>query len=335
MRLPNNFGGIVYLGKRRRRPYGARVTIGWDENKKQKYRYLGYFATKKEALTCLVEFNKHPFDLNAKKMTLQETWDDWSKNHSEKVSRGTMNVYRSTFNRMERLYKKPMSELRAFHFQSLIDEQNYSTAKMIKIIAGLLFKHAMKFDAVDKDYSDLLELPKKETKKKKATLTSEQIDLIIANEGRKESDMLIILLYTGLRISELLQMETKNIDLKNRIMVGGGKTKAGTDRRIPIHKRIIPVIERNIGEKYLFTSPRGGKFHYCNEGMVVNGYLKKIGIERTCHELRHTFISQCDRIGIDKILIKRIVGHSTKDITEHYTHKSDEDLIKAIDKFHY
>ena len=336
MKLPNGLGGIVYLGKKRRNPYAARVTIGWDENKKQKYRYLGYFATKKEALTCLIEFNKHPYDINSRTMTLLEVWNDWSKNHAQKVSNGTMSVYRTGFRKMERLHKLPMHQLRAFHFQSIIDDhKTYSSGKVIKVLSGLLFNHAMKFEATDKDYSTFLELPPKEVKKKRESLTPDEINLLLSQKECKEYDMLIILLYTGLRISELLGIEAHNVDLKERILIGGGKTKSGYNRKIPIHKKIIPIIERNIGDKYLFTSPRGSKFYYCNEGMNLNKYLKDLGIDRTCHELRHTFISQCSRLGIDKITIKKIVGHSTKDITEHYTHKSVKDLIEAIDSFDY
>ena len=337
MRLPNGLGGVVFLGKKRRKPYGARVTIGWDKNKKQKYKYLGYFESKKEALTCLIEFNKNPYDIDTRKMTLLEIYEDWSKAHYERITDGSQKVYKYTFNKMERLYHIPMCELKAYHFQSLINEhkENYTSTKMIKILAGLLYHHAMKYGIVDKDYSDFLELPKKEIKNKKSALSIEQVNLILNNEISKRNDMLIVLLYTGMRISELLSLESKNIDLEKRIMIGGLKGVNGTNRKIPIHHKIIPIIERNIGDKYLFTSPRGKKYIYANEGIALNRYLKKLGIDKTCHELRHTFVSQCQRLGIDNVTLKRIIGHSTKDITEHYTHKTDDDLLKAIDSFSY
>ena len=63
--------------------------------------------------------------------------------------------------------------------------------------------------------------------------------------------------------------------------------------------------------------------------------MKTLGLDHTIHETRHTFISQCSRIGIDTVMVKRIVGHSTKYITEHYTHKNADDLIAAIDLFKY
>ncbi len=336
MRLPNNYGGILYLGKKRRRPYAVRITTGWDEKKRQKFKYLGYFETRVEALNCLADFNRNPYDVNARKMTLEEVWNEWSKGHEKKVSRSSMNIYRSAYNRMERLHRSQFSELRASHFQSVVDNCNsYSSARMVAIVAGLLYGHAMKNEVVDKDYSEFIDLPKKEKNKKKEPFSLEEIEKVWNNQGEKYADMLLILLYSGMRISELLEMKTENIDLERRIMVGGLKTEAGRDRSIPIHKKIIPIIERNIGENFLFQSPRGKALHYSNEGIKVNRYIKELGLSHTVHETRHTFISQCDRIGIDKVLIKRIVGHSTKDITEHYTHKNDDDILGVIDIFEY
>lgn len=338
LRLPNNFGGVVYLGERRRKPYGARITIGWTPDGKQKYKYLGYFEEKMDAIECLIDFNKHPYDINARKMTLIEVWDMWHKEHEQNVSKGTMNVYRSAFKKMERLHKMPMNELRTFHFQKIVDEHGtHASGRMIKIVAGLLFTHAMKRDGVDKDYSSLIELPKAKKKQKKTTFTIEEIKLIESKIGERYGDMFTILLYTGMRIGELLILENANIDFEKRLMIGGIKTENGIDRTIPIHEKIIPIMKRywNKENKFLFTAPRGSKYHYCNEGTHMNKYLKKLGLKHTCHETRHTFISQCDRLGIDKITLKRIVGHSTKDITEHYTHKNDEDLIKAIDAFSF
>jgi integrase len=97
----------------------------------------------------------------------------------------------------------------------------------------------------------------------------------------------------------------------------------------------MPIIERVIGEKYLFQSPRGKKYLYSNEGLKLNRYMKGIGLNHTIHETRHTFISQCDRLKLPALAVKRIVGHSTKDITEHYTHKNAADLVQVIDAFDY
>ena len=50
MKQPNGYGGISKLKGRRRKPYAVRVTTGWTDEGKQIKKYLGYYATKKEAI---------------------------------------------------------------------------------------------------------------------------------------------------------------------------------------------------------------------------------------------------------------------------------------------
>lgn len=337
LRLPNKFGGVVFLGKRRRRPYGARITIGWSENKKQKYKYLGYFENREDALACLVDFYKSPYNVTDNKTTFKEIYLSWIDNHAENVSKKTINAYNSTFRKLLDIHDIPIRDIRSAHVQAIIKNQPYSTAKLTRLITGIVCREAMKREIIDKDISELLILPKKGEKKEKMPFTKQEIELIWNQQGEKYADMLLILLYSGMRISELLEMETNKIDLENRIMIGGLKTEAGINRPMPIHKDIEPIIKRVCGTNYLFQAPRGGKFSYSNEGYRLNKYMKSLGLNHTIHETRHTFISQCNRLDINKMVVKRIVGHSTKkDLTDDvYTHKNAEDLLQAIDAFYY
>ena len=49
MRNPNGYGSIIKLSGKRRKPFAVRVTIGWNNNGKQIYKYIGYYKTKQEA----------------------------------------------------------------------------------------------------------------------------------------------------------------------------------------------------------------------------------------------------------------------------------------------
>lgn len=337
LRMPNKYGGVVFLGERRRRPYAARVTTGWSADNKQIYKYLGYFEKREDALACLADFYREPYDASARKTTVAEIYAEWSEKHAEKVSKASMHSYNSAYKKIERLHNTPLTELRAAHVQSVMDTIPYSTAKLVKLLVGVLFREAIKKEIVHKDISRLLELPQKGEKKKKKPFTRDEIALLWSKQGESHADMLLVLLYTGLRISELFDMETANIDLDARVMVGGTKTDAGRNRTIPIHRKIAPIIERVRGDKYLFQSPRGKKFLYSNEGYRLNKYMRALGFDHTIHETRHTFVSQCDRLDLNKITVKRMVGHATdKDITaDVYTHKTAEDLLAAIDAFDY
>lgn len=74
MKLPNGFGSVYKLSGRRRRPWVAAKTFGWEfdekgQKVKQKQQAIGYYATRQEAMTALVQYNENPYDLNFNKTT--------------------------------------------------------------------------------------------------------------------------------------------------------------------------------------------------------------------------------------------------------------------------
>ncbi len=335
MRMPNGFGSVVNLGKRRRRPYAVRVTAGWSEEKRQIYKYIGYFEEKIDALACLVEYNKNPYELDVKKITLEEVFHKWSVRHFDKISLASEKGYKSAFKLCEPIAKMPFSQLRANHLQTIIDNnKEKSTINILKSLLSQLYLYGLKNEIVDKDYSDYIEMPNKRSKSTRVPFTKEVIDSLWDAEN-DVSELMLVLLYTGMRISELLDIRPSDVDLDGRYMVGGTKTEAGRNRTIPIHHRIAPIIEKRMSNNYLFQSPRGNKHIYTNLHKRITKTFDELGMKHTIHETRHTFISQADRLGLDRVSVKRIVGHSTRDITDHYTHKGIGDLLEAIDRFDY
>lgn len=83
MKLPNGFGSIYKLSGKRRRPWVAAKTFGWQFDEegqriKQKRQVIGYFATRQEAMTALVQYNENPYDLDSNKITFSEVYEKWS-----------------------------------------------------------------------------------------------------------------------------------------------------------------------------------------------------------------------------------------------------------------
>lgn len=339
MRFPNGYGSIVNLGKKRRRPFAVRITTGWSKDNKQQYKYLGYFEKETQALECLVEFNKNPYDLESKKITLKNIYDDWSQRHFDKVSLNTIKNYKSAFNKCESLFNVPMVDLRTRDFQKIVDIHisSLASAKAFKNIIKLLYEYALKNEIVEKDYSVFIEMPRDKSKKENNPFTKNEIKTLWNCQGSDTIDILLILLYTGMRINELLLLETNNIYFDNRYMVGGSKTDNGKNRIIPIHKKIAPLIEKRLSNQpYLFLNRNKKNYLYRNILTSIRTQFDKLEMSyHNIHETRHTFISQAQRLKLDTISIKKIVGHSTNDITEHYTHKSLEDLLIVIDDFNY
>ena len=152
-------------------------------------------------------------------------------------------------------------------------------------------------------------------------------------------DIVLILIYTGMRVNELLDMETRNVHLDKRYMfVEKAKTRAGI-RNVPIHKKIMPLLEAryNKNNKFLCLNERGKQLKYQN--FYSHHFEKNIRplltIDHNIHETRHTFISQCDRLGLNTVTVQRIVGHENKTVTQDYTDKTIQDMIEAIDNFEY
>lgn len=86
MKLPNGFGTVYKLSGNRRNPYVAKKTKGWENDpktgkSKQLYTVVGYYPTRKEALTALAEFNANPYDVNAAKVTFEDVYERWSDEH--------------------------------------------------------------------------------------------------------------------------------------------------------------------------------------------------------------------------------------------------------------
>ena len=91
-----------------------------------------------------------------------------------------------------------------------------------------------------------------------------------------------------------------------------------------------------MGNEFLIPTPTGKAYQYNNyRKHFFAPFMEKLGLDQTVHATRHTFISTMDACGVvaESVVLKRIVGHSNSSVTEHYTHKSAEELIEAIDRF--
>lgn len=338
MRNANGFGSIIKLSGKRRRPYAVRITVGWTEDGKQRFKYLSYHEKRKDAKLALAEFNLNPYDIDASRITFAEVYERWSEAEFKTLSSGTINSYRSAYKHCKPLYNEVFKELRKDHLQAVIDGISAPSMKdVVKFIFLKSYKYGMENDIVNKNYAQFVKIAKKEESKEKVPFTREEIDKLWENlDNLKYGDLVLILLYTGMRIGELLKMEKSNIHLEERYMVGGSKTKAGKNRIIPLHKRIVPLIEKRMGEsdsKWLFINRVGANLKYNSFTQYHwEPIIEVVGQEHTPHDTRHTFISEMARLDVNPLVLKRIVGHSNSDMTEHYTHHNIEDLLEAVDK---
>lgn len=346
MKMPNGYGSIVNLGKKRRKPFAVRVTVGYEEKGKvngvmqyrQKYKYIGYFEKRKDALECLANYNSDPHELQKSTITFAELYNEWAERKFEKIENSTQDTYKLVFKKSEALYNIPFKDIKTEQMQKVIDaNKELQMIRQFKYLYNQLFKYAIKYD-IDKNYAQYLELPVKKESKPKVPFTKEEIDLFWRNLHIEYTDILLILLYTGLRINELLQLKNENIHLNERyLFVEKSKTKAGI-RKVPIHKKIAPLIEARIKPENIYLLPnRQGNPIDKNSFRKSQFYRlrKQLNFDHIIHETRHTFISQCNRLNLNEVAVQRIIGHANINITQHYTNKTLDDLIEVIDLFEY
>jgi len=203
---------------------------------------------------------------------------------------------------------------------------------------------ARKFKHSDSNpFADIKQI--KEVQKEKMVFTEDEIDkLIKAINIPLLKNFVIIGLYTGMRLAEILNLQWKDIIFEEKIIKVLNKenhrTKTTRIRSIPISDKLYPVLEdmkRESGanyavEKYLFQSYTKRPF---DKSFITTKFKKSViraGLPAHLHfhNVRHTFITQLLRKGVSIYKVKVLAGHSSVKTTEGYSHLVVDDLRDAI-----
>lgn len=334
MRNENGFGSIVCLdktGKKRRKPWAVRITTGWKDGKQQR-KYVGYYRTQAEALIALAEYHKNGVNLDVSKLTLNEVFDQWIKRKELTISESAVKIHHMAQKRFGNMGNMPMKDIKKVHLQNWLDGIDLKPASKGKIRSTMyqLFEYAVAYDIIQKNYAKDLEITEK-VEKTGAIFTEDEIKLLWEHKDDQMAQYTLILIYTGLRIGELLAMKGDTIYLDKGYMVGGSKTEAGKNRVIPIHDKIHPLIEQNLENNYLVYSNRGGAFTYSGIKPRFKKLMDELGMNHRIHDTRKTAVSIMHSAGIPMETVRMIVGHSAKGITEAvYLYKEPQELVDAI-----
>jgi len=348
MRLPNGVGSVHLIndGKKRRNPWRARVSdrlnVDMETGKcTQKYITIGYYPTEKEAIAALFEYQRNPYTAQAATITFAEVYELWKAKKFPELSKSGQKNYTSAFKHSAALHSMKMRDIRTFQLEEVMQNMHagYVVQSFLKTLWTQLFTYAMEHDIIQKNYATFVKLRDAVPTTTRDAIPPDDRAKIwdAANAGNHDAEIALIYIYTGLRANELLLMLKADVDLSNRIMVGGSKTKAGKARRIPIHKDILPFVERLMkspGERLLVWDKRGtiGPISY---NCWINGHwhplMKQLGMNYTPHYARHTCATMLREANVAEDLRKLILGHANGDITNRYTHHPDAMLRDAID----
>lgn len=331
IRNKNGYGTVVKLSGNRRNPYEVRVNTRMDERYYPVYDVLGRFEDRETALFALAQYNKNPYDLKGNQMTFSEVytlWYDNKFNGKRKYSNSSMTCTKSAYTKCKSLHGLKIADIRTHHMQLILDDFTLSHAYMeqIRNLLKQVFKFAMLNDYITKNYADYITINKEDDDEHGIPFTTEEISKLwnAYYNNVPDVDMVLMLIYSGWRIGEFLTLD--EIDLQNMTMRGGVKTEAGKNRLVPIHTKIADMINNRKSSGWF----KNNQYAYSK---AFKAAVAATGITtyHTAHDCRHTFVTLLSNAGADSTSIKRLVGHSSDNVTEKiYTHKDIEQLRKAI-----
>ena len=350
MRNPNGYGSVVYLGKNRRKPYAVRVTDGYKEvdgRFKQQYKYLGYFKKSKEANMFLANYNSgRPVKEHVsyiKEPTFAEVYKAWvefkkSRNNPPGVS--TFRNYDIVYKYYSDIHQKKICNIQVDDIQKVADAisgKSNSTVTMAKTVATQMFDFAIKRQYVDINIPQLCDWDYvKSEEEMHKPFTDEEIETLWKKCNVLYVDVILIMIYTGLRASEFLEIENEKINFEEQYIICGKKTEAGKNRVVPIHDAIMPFIKRYYKEtnKYLFPNTKGNAYYYTLfRNTIWKNLMIELKMDHTPHDTRHTFATLADRYELNDLCLKLIMGHTVKDLTKGtYTHKLASELLAEMQK---
>ena len=166
--------------------------------------------------------------------------------------------------------------------------------------------------------------------------------------GIRDKAILEILYSSGLRVSELVEMNEDDLDLNLGIIKVMGKGKK--ERIVPIGSKAIEALNNYLNNKKrlskhplpsslnppLLLNQRGGRLTTRSVARIINRYIEQCGLLKNIspHSLRHTFATHMLDAGADLRAIQELLGHVSLSTTQKYTHVSISKLMEVYDNAH-
>lgn len=338
MRKPNGYGSIKRLSGNRRRPFIFVVSV----NGRQKP--VEYFTTHVEAEIFQADYNKVHLHhvLPGHQVTLAELYHRWLPAHTANTapSQSTLDSYNNSFKHLGLLHYEPFQSLKYADYQKIIDSMrksglSYSSCKKVRSLISLLEKYAVKIELINKCYAPLLSIGKNKAVRPHHPFSRQKINLLWVHCDEPGVDTVLILLYTGMRVGEMLALQKTDVNIRQGyIRITKSKTASGI-RTIPIHHQIFPLITNRMKSSglYLIADSEGSPYDYSRYCILWREVMHSINADgHTTHDCRHTVATLLDNAGANETAKRRILGHAGGDVTERvYTHKGLRQLRKCIE----
>lgn len=336
-----NGQGTVY---KRGKNWQAEYTYGWKDGLRLSITKSG-FHTKTEALAylpILIEESKGN-RAKTKPVSFKQLYDDFIPYYTPRIGATTLKTMKSAANWFSDIYSVLITELTIDDLQDCLDScpRGKSTRENMKYLATQMYKYAEARLMVSKNIAAFLYCDGVEATR--PAFTAAEIgkikDAIGAEYG---ADYVYCLIYTGFRPNEMLNLTRFNYNPEERILTGGFKTEAGTNRPVPVSPKILPIIERLYAkaDPWLFTDPNGQKLNDATfRQNIFYPLLAKLGIQPipdqdhparlVPYSCRHTFANFLKTAtGPDKDKAA-LMGHTDIGMTKRYQ-SADLDTLRSI-----
>lgn len=367
-RRPNGSGTVVKLSGRRRKPFCAKVTL--DErnpvNGEKKRLVIGTFETYQEALNALSLYSLTKNNTISKKEAMEidsEVYQKVQDKMSKKVptfldiyyildkdefsllSPHTQNNMHGAIKHLKKLHYLKIDQITLKMIQDVFDEDgsNHGTQVHMKTICTKVFRYAVvnQYISRDDDYTSYIRVAKYEESDMHRPYTINEI-LALKKADTPEAHIMLIFIYTGVRINEMLNINRDNIHIDEKCdddgterlisyMITGSKTKAGKNRIVPIHDDI----KQYVIDELLKPEKRLVDVSYPNftNRTVLVKVNKLLDTHHTMHDTRKTFATLCQMNNLNVYIRKKVLGHRMNDITfDVYTNESKNRLWTEINK---
>lgn len=241
-------------------------------------------------------------------------------------------------------------DLQAFVYDSFGHGSNARTQSRILSGVHSFYRFLLYHNYIDQDPSELLEGPKREMHLPDV-LSQEEIEALMnaidlsSNEGHRNRAILEILYGSGLRVSELVNLQLSHIYLDEKYMLIEGK--GSKQRLVPISDEAIMWFDYWLRDRTLldvkpdytdiaFLNRYGRQLTRAMIFTIIRRLAAEAGITKTIspHTLRHSFATHLLQGGADLRIIQQLLGHEQLTTTEIYTHLDIGDLRAAVLKYH-
>lgn len=366
-RLPNGYGSIRYLGKRRRNAYAVHPPADIDGNRQPALCYVddwmkgfiiltayraGTYAPGMETALELPDASgSGSLDTLAAKLladysrakgveppeperTFSQVYDAFfaaKYKDGHKYSKSAVNSTKAAYKNCATLHNRGFRELRSEDLQRVLDDcpLKHASLELILNLYHQMYHYADGQGWCDKRYDQFVKISKEEDDEHGVPFTDDELRILWSHKDNPAIELLLIICYSGWRISEFLSL---SVNLENCSFSGGIKTQAGKGRIVPIHSAILPLVKHRT-EAYGALLPVS-TYAYRN---TLDAALKQLGLvgnpKHTPHDGRHTFSRLCEKYDVREHDRKRMLGHAFQDVTNKvYGHRSLEDLQIEIEK---